>query len=116
MLNLSVPFDKDEIFRINDLKPYKTQSPMHRITIKYLENINKIIPSRTIDYSQNNVNLYKNNFPNENKFIKIINHQNNYTFIPYNKVYLNSQFVDFENFMKKINNNPNTRKNNAKYK
>ncbi len=116
LINLAVPFEKDEIFRINNLKPYITHSPMHRITIKYLENINKIIPSRTIDYSQKNVNLYKNNFPDEKKFIKIINYDNNYDFLPYNKVYLNSQFKDFQEFIHKINNLNTNRNVNAKYK
>ena len=100
-LALSEEFKENEIFRINkqsngNFKSFKTFSNMHRIDLQYLKNSEKIIPSKKINMhlSKEIIEQYKKanttatNYVNVNDFL-----------IPYDKIYLNSQFNYFNSII-----------------
>lgn len=104
-LTLSEEFSEGEIFRVNkgtSLNSFKTIAPMSRIYLKYLSNIEKIIPPRKIDFDIQSINNYKKIFKNENKYVKIES-ENNSCLFPYNKVYLNNQHNNFQQLLNNIN-------------
>tara|TARA_B100000700_G_C15063470_1_gene867720 strand:- start:16756 stop:17721 length:966 start_codon:yes stop_codon:yes gene_type:complete len=109
-LFLSEEFGTGETFRLNinnnKINKFNAKDNMHRIFLKYLDNVDKIIPSRKIKTNINNLKKYTKNFQNENTYVKVLS-DNKEAFIPYNKVYLNSQYKDLEELIKKINTNAN---------
>lgn len=102
---LSESFEEDEIFRVNfsqeKSQSFKTTAPMSRISIKYLSNIDKIIPSINQNFNLEQINNYNLLFPNEKHYVRINNGKEKAT-LPYNKVYLNSQYSTMEEFISKF--------------
>lgn len=107
--NISTVFYKDEIFRINpkhdDIYNFKCFSTMYRIKIKHLENITKFIPRKKINFRKSIIEKYNNLFPKDknSKFFKIVNDNNEECLMQYNKLYLSSQYISFDDFINKLN-------------
>jgi len=106
-LKLSVPFNEKEVFRVNKKRNiegfnvFKTQSPMHRINLGYLNSINKYIPSRVINkHSFAQIEEIVKNIPNSTKNVKLFIEGKELIF-PYSKMYLNSQYISLEEMLNK---------------
>jgi hypothetical protein len=102
---LSEEFKEGEVFRMNNsskgMSSFKAFSPMFRINLSYLSNIDKHIIPRNVNAKINieQVNNYckKLNINEDTKFVKISDGKNVFQF-PFEKVYVNSQHKDFESF------------------
>lgn len=107
-LVLAEEFKENEIFRVNKnkdkLNAFKSVSSMYRISLKYLSNIEKIIPPRKLNFDYETLINYKKLFQNENRYVKIENDKSKLLF-PYNKVYLNSQYKDFNELINNFKSN-----------
>jgi len=117
---LSEEFEEGEEFRLNYNKykdqytTFKTFSNMHRLDLKYLSNTNKIIP-KTVINNPNIDNLKVKEMlkvlPKSKKEFSVYINKEEFKF-PYSKIYLNSQFKDFEEML--IHNCSNNLKNQKK--
>lgn len=105
-LFLSEEFKTGDTFRVNikqngEIQKFNAKDNMYRIYLKYLENLDKVIPSKKINIKINSLEEYIKAFPNEKNYVKICN-EDQEVFFPYNKVYLNSQYKNIEELIKKV--------------
>ena len=103
---LSEEFKTGDTFRVNikqngEIQKFNAKDNMYRIYLKYLENLDKVIPSKKINTKIDSLEEYIKTFPNENNYVKICN-EDQEVFFPYNKVYLNSQYKNIEELIKKV--------------
>lgn len=108
ILSNSEKFEKGEVFRINinngNIKPFTTQSPMYRFHLKYLDDVEKILPARKQKFDKKRVEEYAKQLDSKH-YVKINNGTNECLF-PYDKVYLNSQFQNMQQMLQKISQKP----------
>lgn len=110
-IELSEEFKKGEIFRFNmikngDLLPQISKDNIYRITQKHLTNIDKCIPDRVINNKQLSPDFIRNK---RNEYLKKLGHAdinfvktniNNFNLlIPFDKIYHNSQFKNFNDYI-----------------
>lgn len=98
---LSDKFEKGEIYRINtsnsNLNAYSVHSPMHRIFIRYLENVEKTIPNLTIGVPSQKLDRYRSK-TTDSLYVKNTQDQ----LIPIGKIYYNSQHRSYSHFIKSL--------------
>ena len=106
-LVLSEEFKENEIYRVNQNKQnnfnsFKSESSMYRIDLRYLKNMEKILPFKNLpkQFNIEKLKKYKSALPKAEKYVRLRFGNETETF-PYDKVYLNSQYANFMEFSKK---------------